>query len=280
MEKDQFLSLIKNYTSLDSEDLRELISTQKSYPYSQAIHNLASRAAANTNSILKEELLHLSAIYTTDRAVLKSIMTAPKSEPLKIEASLSAKANHNNEVVELDTSSIIVSKSDSTAGEFLLDNIFRDLEDLKKSKLRYEENMAVLEKETQVIESLLWNDPELALAIDTSVLHEHTLAEELKNKKEIDLADPKQKEQIEIIENYIKIQPGLPRAKAESINSAPDDLSDKNQHFADNVISETLVEILLKQGKKVKAIEVLKKLIWKFPQKKAYFAAQIEDLKK
>jgi ribosomal protein S7 len=58
------------------------------------------------------------------------------------------------------------------------------------------------------------------------------------------------------------------------------DLSDKNQHFADNVISETLVEILLKQGKKAKAIEVLKKLIWKFPQKKAYFAAQIEDLRK
>ena len=50
--------------------------------------------------------------------------------------------------------------------------------------------------------------------------------------------------------------------------------------FGDNIVSETLVEILLKQGKKDKAIEVLKKLIWKFPQKKAYFAAQIEDLKK
>jgi hypothetical protein len=40
------------------------------------------------------------------------------------------------------------------------------------------------------------------------------------------------------------------------------------------------VEILLRQGKKDKAIEVLKKLIWKFPQKKAIFAAQIDELKK
>jgi hypothetical protein len=40
------------------------------------------------------------------------------------------------------------------------------------------------------------------------------------------------------------------------------------------------VEILIHQGKKERAIEVLKKLIWKFPQKKAYFAAQIEDLKR
>jgi hypothetical protein len=36
---------------------------------------------------------------------------------------------------------------------------------------------------------------------------------------------------------------------------------------------------LLSQGKKDKAVEVLRKLIWKFPQKKSYFAAQIEELK-
>jgi hypothetical protein len=41
-----------------------------------------------------------------------------------------------------------------------------------------------------------------------------------------------------------------------------------------------LVELLLKQGKKEKAVEMLKKLIWKFPQKKSYFAARIQELKK
>ena len=68
--------------------------------------------------------------------------------------------------------------------------------------------------------------------------------------------------------------------KAEVATTDNSDLTEKSTHFADNVISETLVEILIKQGKKTKAIEVLKKLIWKFPQKKAYFAAQIEELKK
>ena len=58
------------------------------------------------------------------------------------------------------------------------------------------------------------------------------------------------------------------------------DLAEKSLAYGDNIVSETLVEILLKQGKKDKAIEVLKKLIWKIPQKKAYFAAQIEELKK
>ena len=54
----------------------------------------------------------------------------------------------------------------------------------------------------------------------------------------------------------------------------------KSGEFGDNIVSETLVEILIKQGKKDRAIEVLKKLIWKYPQKTAYFASQIEDLKK
>jgi predicted Zn-dependent protease len=60
---------------------------------------------------------------------------------------------------------------------------------------------------------------------------------------------------------------------------AEDLVSLKQGEFGDQIISETLVDILKRQGKKEKAIEVLKKLIWKFPQKKAYFAAQIEELK-
>ena len=54
----------------------------------------------------------------------------------------------------------------------------------------------------------------------------------------------------------------------------------KSGEFGDNIVSETLVEILVKQGKKDRAIEVLKKLIWKYPQKKAYFASQIQKLQK
>ena len=71
----------------------------------------------------------------------------------------------------------------------------------------------------------------------------------------------------------------MPRKPA-AIPPESGDLSEPSGHFGENIVSETLVEILLKQGKKEKAIEVLKKLIWKFPQKKTYFASQIEELRK
>ena len=99
-------------------------------------------------------------------------------------------------------------------------------------------------------------------------------------KSALEPENEKQKEQLKIIEKFIKTQPSISNPKDKNAPAPAVDLSSiKTGEFNDNVVSETLVEILIKQGKKDKAIEVLKKLIWKFPQKKAYFAAQIEKLK-
>lgn len=107
------------------------------------------------------------------------------------------------------------------------------------------------------------------------------LIEEIANKEELTPEGEKQKQQLQIIEQFIKTQPSLTQTKEKPFTPPSGDLSTtKTGEFGDNIVSETLVEILVKQGKKDKAIEVLKKLIWKFPQKKAYFAAQIEDLRK
>lgn len=107
------------------------------------------------------------------------------------------------------------------------------------------------------------------------------LLDEIANTKaEIVPENEKQKEQIDMIDQFIKSQPSFANAKEKPPQPVSDLTSIKTGEFADSIVSETLVEILIKQGKKDKAVEVLKKLIWKFPQKKAYFAAQIEELKK
>jgi hypothetical protein len=108
-----------------------------------------------------------------------------------------------------------------------------------------------------------------------------SLIDEIANTKaEIVPENEKQKEQIDLIDQFIKSQPSFANAKEKPNQPVSDLTSIKTGEFADSIVSETLVEILIKQGKKDKAVEVLKKLIWKFPQKKAYFAAQIEELKK
>ena len=100
------------------------------------------------------------------------------------------------------------------------------------------------------------------------------------SEKKFDPEGLHQKEQHEIIEEFIKTQPSIKGRVSSASAASQNDLTEKNEVYNENIISETLAQILIKQGKKDKAIDILKKLIWKFPQKKAYFAAQIEDLKK
>jgi tetratricopeptide (TPR) repeat protein len=95
--------------------------------------------------------------------------------------------------------------------------------------------------------------------------------------------DPEsRKEQVEIIDNFIKNSPVLskPNLNMDSESLSQDDLSKKSTRLNDELASENLARIYLKQGKRKDAEKIYKKLIRKFPQKKAYFADQIRKLKK
>ncbi len=81
----------------------------------------------------------------------------------------------------------------------------------------------------------------------------------------------------ELIETFIKKEPSLVNRPV-TFSPNQEDLSLESTRVNEDLISENLALIMLNQGKKSKAIEIYKKLIWKFPQKKAYFAARIEEL--
>ena len=81
----------------------------------------------------------------------------------------------------------------------------------------------------------------------------------------------------QLISRFIEISPSItPNRK---FSGTQEDLSVKSVSFNEDLISENLAEIFARQGKIKKAIEIYKKLIWKFPQKKAFFAARIEEFK-
>ncbi|MGK7390643.1 MAG: hypothetical protein ACNS60_09835 [Candidatus Cyclobacteriaceae bacterium M2_1C_046] len=103
----------------------------------------------------------------------------------------------------------------------------------------------------------------------------------VKKNKELG-AKSKVKQQQELIEKFIEISPSI-KAKAANppaVDPNQKDLSVPSTSFGENLISENLAEIMVGQGKIEKAIDIYKKLIWKYPQKKAYFAARIEELNK
>ncbi|HEY6436361.1 MAG TPA: tetratricopeptide repeat protein [Ignavibacteriaceae bacterium] len=291
MTKKEFHILLTNYTALTPWEALEILNLEKEFPYSQVIHGLAARATQDNQLPEQEEQLHLGAIYTTDRAVFKSIMTAsaqkrievfeeqPQEELSKYSSGAKLEITTENEPpISLASDQRKIHAKAAEVNDSFYDEILHDLERLKQSKLEFEETMRLYENGALPLTS--GNDTPQKKKKQADSIND--LITEIKSsKKKIDPEGPKQKEQIEIIDQFIKTQPTIKGKVAGEEKSAPkDDLTENSLMYNENIISETLAEILIKQGKKDKAIDVLKKLIWKFPQKKAYFAAQIEELKK
>ena len=271
MEKNQLVDLLHHYSGSSSEEAAEVISLRDEYPYSQVLQALSARVSKDHNFDNQQSLLQSAAVYSTDRSVLKEIMS-------KVYQAAYAKA----EVVETTTQIVTPAISDihKTIDSIdYADEVIHDLAKLVKLKHNFETLAAEFghaSPDTPI------EKPKRKPPVRTKKNIEATsdpLIEDIKTtKKKIEPESPKTKEQIAIIDQFIKAQPTL---KPKADNTPQPDLTEiKSGEFADNIISETLAEILIRQGKKEKAIEVYKKLIWKFPQKKVYFAAQIEELKK
>lgn len=285
MDSAAFYALTKNFAHLTAGEANSLEQLAKQHPYCQLIHLLHSRAAQDLGYPNKSDLLNLSAVYSSDRNVLKWVMTATRTarveEPLSVAAAEAPQEPApaimlvpsvrmvDPPIIKPVETLAVVSLSDDA----LRDDIYLQLQKLKKSKHDFEMSLEEFQK-TSLAEGL-----EVESKKKNKTVKEGTdpLLDEIKSsKKKLKVDNLKQIEQNEIIDQFIKTQPIIPKAKP---TVPANDLSEESSVFSDGIVSETLVDILLKQGKKEKAIEVLKKLIWKFPQKKAYFAAQIEELK-
>lgn len=80
----------------------------------------------------------------------------------------------------------------------------------------------------------------------------------------------------EVIERFIREEPQIQPPPAENLNTENKARKSSEEQF--DLVTETLANIYADQAMYVKAIEVYKKLILRFPEKKSYFAARIKEL--
>ncbi len=95
----------------------------------------------------------------------------------------------------------------------------------------------------------------------------------------VDSLANKIKYQQEIIERFIQKNPKIVPDDDEAREATNNDLSLQSVEMKDDFATENLAQILAKQGKRDKAIEIYEKLILKNPRKKSYFASRISELK-
>jgi hypothetical protein len=81
----------------------------------------------------------------------------------------------------------------------------------------------------------------------------------------------------DLIERFLKSEPGVIRADHQT--NLEGDVSEGSVKEDDRLITDTLAKIYVKQGLHAKAIYAYERLSLKYPEKSAYFAAQIEKIK-
>lgn len=312
MEKELFRKVLANYPASSAEEAQELYSLAKAYPYSQLLRVLAARAGKDHGLSGQQDVLQMAAVYSADRSILKEMMSnhggQPKNETLSPShykpSSIVTSEESKTTSAEEGISNVKASSEATETSDDLAEKVIKDVKELYNTRHNFE--MMFVENSTPDTKAVGTGDEqvkskreriiELSKALNAQPMTENEESKPAKRKREerkdimdeivhtkteIEPENEKQKEQLEIIDQFIKTQPSISSAKDKPPHIQEGDLSSiKPGEFGENIVSETLVELLIKQGKKDKAIEVLKKLIWKFPQKKSYFAAQIEELKK
>lgn len=320
MEKDRINFILNYSSQATKDDIFLLEKEIRKYPFSQVLHILLAKIQYDLHSDAKNKKLSTAAIYTSDRAVLKKVIqekgyldghkkiTAyqdlsvfiPEPEPEEKSIPTTDALKHESDNIFTEVLENL-KKLKSLRKQFLF------LEREEPESLPKQEPEAVKEKGSEKkikkidgpksgqtktgnvkakkseskqkkLDKIIEKDEILDSQVNTYFLNEIE-----KNEESIEQEKPKDIDQKKIIEKFIVEQPSigsLKKTTEKSHDGINKDLSEKSTRFGDDLISENLAIILSKQGKKERSIDIYKKLIWKLPQKKAYFAARIEEIKK
>lgn len=302
MKKNRLSELIKQPDLLLKEDYNALKELARERPYFQVIYPLLVKGAKKFETSDVKKLTATAAIYTFDRGNLKLFLTketapvtAPTPEP-KVTAPVPTTSEKNG------TSVTKITYEAPEAGHLpdsFYEEFFHNMQELKGNREHFESAMSdideVEEKKPAPKKKASKSKTETTKAKATKTKKKdvkkqsdnddgnYGIIEEITKKKAKSIRDKHKKEQIDIIDSFISNEPQISKktgkSKKDKSKEEIEDLSEKSTNLHEDVISETLAKLMLKQGRTEKAIDIYKKLIWKFPQKKSYFASQIEKLK-
>lgn len=309
MDKQQFLKFLSNPEDVTESDLRLFEELIGKYPYFQTGHLFIAKIAHDYGHTDRKEKLNAAAVCTANRAILKMVIEENWQGLPRHKEPSGSWAGHSetsenvmtetplNEPVQprqLDQNHYPGTQAETEQGEITGSGDSKEVEGYAGANTE----TASIETADQPFERP-GEGP--AGSPDTEGEEEASaiIPPEEDNKKEetrfitnnqeaestgTDELSLRKKQQLEIIDNFINYESRLTSRKFakpnDSDNRPQEDLSLKSSSLNEDLVSENLAMIMKKQGKIDKAIDIYKKLIWKFPQKKAYFASLIEELKK
>lgn len=253
MNKEKFISFMQKPDSLNKQSMDELAYLINEFPYCQSAHILLSLSQLKENSILFESSLKTTAIYASNRRVLKK---------------------------HIDRLSI------DSKSSLLHDEGLAEKEKTTKTESENKENKEEIKKPDKTSEPIIELEPAEKIKsrslADLKKIVEKRIREIEREKKEKTKNTVKPKGDAnkgnDLIDKFIKDQPVISRNQVDFYNAHKEAASSIVDQ--DNIVSETLASIYIDQKHFGKAINIYQKLSLKYPKKSSYFAALIKKAKK
>ena len=270
MNRETLDNLIENYNSHDEILISKMALLIEKYPYFQLPRFFYAKSLKDQNKNDIDMALNQLALYTADRSIIKQNIESKYQHQKKIKSEIK-----NVETTFKDTNE---SKIESKLG------LPRDKQSQSR-KMPIHTGEIKVKKTKKNKTEIKKSEPRLKKSSPPSVdvklnfLDWIQFTQEKQNQttlsKEADKAGPLS-EKIHIIDRFLKANPKIPPGgKNESNNySLEEDL------YSNELMTETLAKVLVKQKKYKKAIGAYKILILKYPEKNVFFADKIQEIRK
>lgn len=252
MNASQFQEILSRADSLEKSEILQLRKVQENFPYFQIPHVLIARYEFLKNTKASTQALGWAAITSPDRVWLRKLVENPGNP---------SPASPSEDLLPEDQPS----KTNSASRTQSLKNLGEQLKG----------NPPTEEKSQESAPTPAPKKPRRTRRPGAG----EDLIETIKRKEKKKIVDSKKKEQIDLIKAFSKKSIKMATIKEIEANQNTENLAAASTQINDNLISEGYAKLLIKQNKKEKAIEIYQKLSLKFPDKKAYFADLIENLK-
>nr|WP_315135416.1 hypothetical protein [uncultured Capnocytophaga sp.] len=269
----EFIEIIRHPYTINDDQVYELDEIVKEYPYFQAARVLQLKILHSEGNYKYNKALKLAAVHVTDRSVLfdfinsKSII--PDFSALRRDFERIRKARERKEAEEAENTPPKVSYIDHEPRSYRPD---------LPNKSIFEEPIFPedLVNHQELADVFIAKEPEGKPKTDADNISQwlENISEE---HNEVAYKDDKVAEKFKLIDKFLESNPKIEASRdyVSNVNLADEVKSDPKQ-----LMTETLAQVYVNQRKFKQAIQAYEILILKNPKKSAYFAAQIENIKK
>lgn len=266
-------SVIYHREEITLSDLAELDRLMEAYPYFSNLYVWKAKALHDSQNEEFTNALPKAASRTISRKRLKHLIEGP----LNLDFNWEEQKPENQ-----DEPNLLIGKE-------VFEEIELEIESTEIDEVKEEEAIAiekVMEENPQpemIPVQIPKNDFGFKFVKTTKPKSEKNKAQTGKLKKEVsgEQSVPKVKkgDQKDAIDYFLEKNPSISSPKLDFGNSGPlPDLSARSTRLEEEIVTENMAMIYLKQRNFAKALDIYRKLELKFPEKSAYFAALIKNL--